>query len=45
MEKNKLIYYGKVTDIDDPKGIGRIRVEPKTEIIKYVYPNDWNPDF
>jgi hypothetical protein len=44
MEKNKLIYYGKVTDIDDPKGIGRIRVEPKTEIIKYVYPNDWNPD-
>lgn len=44
MEENKLLYYGKVLDINDPKGIGRIRVEPKTEVMKYVYPNDWNPD-
>ena len=41
MEKNKIVYYGKVIDVNDPKNIGRIRVEPKTEVMKYVYPNDF----
>ena len=37
MQSNKNIFYGEVVDIDDPKGIGRIRVEPKIELIKYIY--------
>jgi len=41
MEQNKIIYYGKVISVNDPKGIGRLRIEPQTEIIKYVYPNDF----
>lgn len=44
MLNNKNIFYGEVKDIDDPKGIGRIRVEPKIEVIAYIYPVDWNPD-
>lgn len=44
MLNNKNIFYGEVKDIDDPKGIGRIRVEPKIEVITYIYPVDWNPD-
>ena len=44
MLSNKNIFYGEVKDIDDPKGIGRIRVEPKIELIKYIYPVDWNPN-
>lgn len=44
MQSNKNIFYGEVVDIDDPKGIGRIRVEPKIELIKYIYPVDWNPN-
>jgi hypothetical protein len=44
MENNRIIYFGRVVDINDPKGIGRIRVEPDIEVIKYVYPSNWNPD-
>jgi hypothetical protein len=41
MEGNKLLYYGIVKDVNDPKHLGRLRIEPKTEVIKYVYPNDF----
>lgn len=41
MDQNKIIYYGKVVSVNDPKGIGRLRIEPQTEIMKYVYPNDF----
>jgi hypothetical protein len=42
MDNNKIIYFGRVIDNNDPKSIGRIRVEPDTEIIKYVYPENWD---
>lgn len=42
--ENKNIFYGKVKDVNDPKGIGRIRVEPKIEQIAFLYPTDWNPN-
>ena len=44
MLNNKNIFYGEVKDVNDPLGIGRIRVEPNIELITYVYPKDWNPD-
>lgn len=44
MLQNRNIFYGKVTDVNDPKGIGRIRVEPKIEQIAFIYPTDWNPE-
>ena len=44
MLSNKNIFYGEVKDVNDPLGIGRIRVEPNIELITYVYPKDWNPD-
>lgn len=44
MLNNKNIFYGEVKDVNDPLGIGRIRVEPKIELITYVYPVDWNPN-
>lgn len=42
MENNKIIFFGKVTDVDDPLLIGRIRVEPKQEIQAFIYPENWN---
>lgn len=42
MESNKIIFFGRVVDIDDPLLIGRIRVEPKDEIIAFIYPENWN---
>ena len=39
MENNKIIFFGRVTDIDDPLLIGRIRVEPKDEVQAYIYPD------
>jgi hypothetical protein len=44
MLNNKNIFYGEVKDVNDPLGIGRIRVEPKIELITYVYPVDWDPN-
>jgi hypothetical protein len=43
MENNKIIFFGRVTDIDDPLLIGRIRVEPKDEVQAFIYPENWNP--
>lgn len=43
MENNKIIFFGRVTDIDDPLLIGRIRVEPKDEVQAYIYPENFNP--
>ena len=37
MLSNKNIFYGEVKDVNDPLGIGRIRVEPNIELITYVY--------
>jgi hypothetical protein len=42
MENNKIIFFGKVTDVDDPLLIGRIRVEPKQETLAFIYPENWN---
>jgi hypothetical protein len=38
MESKKIIFFGQVKDNIDPQGIGRIRVEPKTEVMTYIYP-------
>jgi hypothetical protein len=36
MLNNKNIFYGKVIDVNDPLGIGRIRVEPKIQLMTVV---------
>lgn len=38
---NKIIFFGRVVDNIDPNGIGRIRVEPKTEVETYIYPENF----